>query len=379
MKIIQVNSLLSGGGTDDQCLKLSAGLKELGCRVVIAGPAKAELSPRLFSQRLPLHVLPRQKFGFVRGLHRLIKIIRPQIVHAHHGRDYWPTVLACRLSGVPCQLVLSRHLAKSPSSWLSKNFLLGQCNAMVAVSDFVAKVLISGVIETDSPVIERRSRPPMRGDHRKIRVIHGGIDLENFRPFDASALRAEWGLQPHHFAFAVVGAYDLPVGKGQMEFLEAAARIHQLLPQARFLIIGRGTMREALLEKIQALGLQEKAFLIPYCHQMPSAMNAIDCLVHPAQGTEAFGLVLIEAFACGKPVIATRLDGVPEAFNLVAHGQLVDSLAPSALAEAMIAVAAQKPVPANEPDHRSLLQKFSLQSMAQQYLTLYRELLQSED
>ena len=64
--------------------------------------------------------------------------------------------------------------------------------------------------------------------------------------------------------FAVVGGYDLPRGKGQREFLAAAARIHQKIPQARFLIIGRGSMAEMLRADIARLGLTGKAWLTPY-------------------------------------------------------------------------------------------------------------------
>jgi len=79
-------------------------------------------------------------------------------------------------------------------------------------------------------------------------------------------------------------------------------------------------MAETLRADIARLGLAGKARLTPYCDNMPAAMNAIDCLVHPQIGTEAFGLVLCEAFACGRPVIASALDGIPEAFRVRATG-----------------------------------------------------------
>jgi glycosyltransferase involved in cell wall biosynthesis len=375
MKVLQINSMLSGGGTDEQCLKLCSGLQELGCRVMMVGPIKAELGQEVLRRRIPLHVLPPGKVGFIRGLARVIRRERPEIVHVHHGRDYWPVVLARRLAGTGAKLVISRHLAKSPSSWLSKKFLLNQCDALVAVSEFVAQVLKQGMYEPSSPVVERRARPPIEGDLGRIRVIHGGIDMERFRPGEASALRREWGLADGQFAFAVVGAYDFPVGKGQREFLQAAALIQAQHPQARFLIIGRGTMRDALLDDIQQLGLTGQAWLTPYCQDMPAAMNAIDCLVHPAQGTEAFGLVLIEAFACGKPVIATRLDGIPEAFAFQKSGRLIDSLQPEAIAQAMREVLASSQSAPTENDLTALRQQFSLQSMAKKYFALYQELM----
>ena len=367
--------MLSGGGTDDQCLKLSAGLRQLGCDVYVVGPAAAELSPKVWAQRLPLHVMRPGKVSMVGTLSRFISRLRPDIVHVHHGRDYWPTVAACRLSGQPVKLVISRHLAKSPSSWLSRHFLLSQCANLIAVSEFVAHVLREGVDEPDSAVRERRSRPPIKGDHRRIRVIPCGIDTSRFRPFDATALRKSWGLEPEHWVFAVAGAYDFPVGKGQMEFLEAAALIHEQHPQFRFLVIGRGNMQQALQARIQSLGLTKKAWLTPYCQDMPAALNAIDCLVHPARGTEAFGLVLIEAFACGKPVIATRLDGIPEAFAFGNRGQLINRLTPEALAGAMSTVAAQGPLPLTESERAALVEKFSLETLARRHLELYRGII----
>ncbi len=73
-------------------------------------------------------------------------------------------------------------------------------------------------------------------------------------------------------------------------------------------------------------------------------MNAIDCLVHPQIGTEAFGLVVLEAFACGKPVIASALDGIPEAFAVANFGQLVKPESVEELAGAMLTWA-QRPKP----------------------------------
>src|SRR6202020_2331033 len=110
---------------------------------------------------------------------------------------------------------------------------LGQCDALIAVSQFVAKVLREGAYEPQSPEEERRVRPPIRGDHSKIKVIYGGIDTAKFAPADASSKRRELGVEPDQYAFAVVGGFDSPRGKGQREFLAAAAKIHKEVPGAR--------------------------------------------------------------------------------------------------------------------------------------------------
>jgi glycosyltransferase involved in cell wall biosynthesis len=268
-------------------------------------------------------------------------------------------------------------MAKSPSSWASRKFLLGQCDAMIAVSGFVEKVLRDGAYEPQSPEEERRVRRPLRGDHSKIHVIPGGIDTAKFRPADAAQKRRELGLQPGDYAFAVVGGFDLPRGKGQREFLAAAPRVQEKLPQAKFLIIGRGSMDKLLQADIARLGLSGKAWLTGQVSEMPQVMNAIDCLVHPQIGTEALGLVVCEAHACGKPVIASALDGIPEAFAAANYGRLVPPENIDALADAMVSQAGQpKLSPAQaEEMHRRVENAFSLELMGAKTLQFYRELI----
>lgn len=380
LRVVHLNSMLKGGGTDDQCVKLVAALVELGQTAAICGPDGRDYSRVIRALEVPFHPTPPEglaKWRFILSAARSLRRERAQIAHGHHGRDLWPTLLAARLSGVRPQLVLTRHLAKSPASWASRRFILGQCDALFAVSEFVAKVLREGHYEPESPEAERHSRPPMLGDCSKIEVIYGGIDTERFRPLDAAAQRAAWGLAPEHFAFAVVGGYDFPRGKGQREFLEAAAKIRAQVPNARFLIVGRGGLAETLRGDISRLGLAGVASLPPYCHDMPLAMNAIDCLVHPAIGTEAFPGVVLEALACGKPVIASALDGIPEAFAAGGFGQLVKPESVDELAAAMRAWAAR---PALSPAecaalHRRVAERFSVRACAERVLVSYRRLL----
>jgi len=379
LRILQLDSMLTGGGTDDQCVKLAAGLHQLGQQVVLAGPGGREFSKIASTSGAPFFDMGKDssKLKFIFRAARLIRREKTQIVHGHHGRDIWPAIMAARLAGTRPKLVLSRHLAKSPSSWASRRFLLRQCDALIAVSDFVAKVLREGVYEPDSPEAERHARPPLLGNHGKIEVIYGGIDTEKFKPANAQEARLELGLQPGEYAFAVVGGFGLPRGKGQREFLAAAARMHKEAPQARFLIIGRGSMEEILKADIERLGLTGKAWLTGQKRDMPQVMNAIDCLVHPQIGTEALGLVVCEAHACGKPVIATALDGIPEAFAPGGCGMLVPAEDVAALADAMLQQA-RSPLPDDGQKaamHERVEQFFSLQRQADLVLQLYRALL----
>jgi len=379
VRAVHLNSMLTGGGTDDQCVKLAAQLHRLGQRAVIAGPAGRAFAPVIEQLGAPFFDTGAAagRLLFIRRVAQLIRREKIHIVHGHHGRDLWPTILAARLAGPRPKIVLTRHMAKSPSSPASRRFLLGQCDAMIAVSEFVARVLREGVYEPDSPEAERRVRPPLRGDHGKIHVIPGGIDVARFRPADAAAKRSEFNLRQSDYAFAVVGGFDLPRGKGQREFLAAAARIHEKTPRARFLIIGRGSMAELLRADIARLGLEGKAWLTGQASDMPQVMNAIDCLVHPQIGTEALGLVVCEAHACGKPVIASNLDGIPEAFAAGNYGRLAPPEDIETLGAAMASQAHEPPLTplAAAAMHERVAQRFSLEQMGAKVLRLYRDLL----
>ncbi|MDD4932367.1 MAG: glycosyltransferase family 4 protein [Methylacidiphilaceae bacterium] len=374
--ILQVNSLMSGGGTDVQAILLAAGLQRMGCSVALAAPPAGPLSHEAEKRGIPILPLPRHKASLVLSLAQWIRRGRFSIVHAHHGRDYWPTILAVRLAGGGASALLTRHMAKSPSSWPSRRFLLNAADGVIAVSQFVYRVVTKGDYEPESTDPERRSRPPMKGDLSKIHMIPPGIEIERFLPKEVTSERFSWGFGPEHRIFALVGGCSFPHGKGQEVFLEAAALVHARLPQTRFLLLGSGSMQGYLAEKARALGLQGKALLLPHCDRMPEFLNSIDCLVRPGVGTEALGLAILEALACGKPVIAGAIDGIPEAFVSEAAGRLLERSTPQALASAMEEIARREPLTLSErlTLHEQVAKRFSSESLAERTLALYRRL-----
>ena len=384
LRVLHLNSVLSAGGTDDQCVRLVEGLRHLGIEAQIAGPDGRLFSSICRAAGVPLHVTPREgpaKLGFILTAAMIIRRGGHSIVHGHHGRDLWATVFAARLSGRRPKVVITRHLAKSPGSAISKRFLLGQIDVMICVSEFVARVLREGHRDPSSPEAERHWRPPMRGDFSKLRVIHGGINTNRFQPRDdaeVAELRKRWGLSPGEFAFAIVGGFTAPRGKGHREFLKAAALTRKVLPQARFLIIGQGDLEPTLRADIKELGLEGVAQLTGHCADMPVAMNAINCLVHPQIGTEAFGLVVGEAHACGRPVIASDLDGIPEAFLPGKAGRLVPAESVAALVRAMVEVGTEGVVTWEQRlcMHALVASNLSITEMSRKVAELYNGLCQ---
>ncbi|MCW5559056.1 MAG: glycosyltransferase, partial [Verrucomicrobiae bacterium] len=192
-----------------------------------------------------------------------------------------------------------------------------------------------------------------------------------------AAMRRAWGAAPGDRVFGVVGTFMLPRGKGQREFLAAAARIRPTAPRARFVILGSGNMGPVLEDDIRRLGLSEAARLPGQCADMPTAMNALDCVVHPQIGTEALAFVVIEALACGRPVIASALDGIPEAFAMGGLGTLVPPEDVEALASAMGAMASAPPPSESERRavHDRVAARMSLSRHVEEMMALYRELV----
>src|ERR1051325_3429833 len=99
MRILHLNSMLKGGGTDDRSVRIAHALLQAGHTTSLAGPAGREFSQ--IAQRLgipfhPLRVGPL-KLPLIFHTARFIRREKIQVLHARHGRDYWPAILAARL------------------------------------------------------------------------------------------------------------------------------------------------------------------------------------------------------------------------------------------------------------------------------------------
>ena len=323
LRILQVNSLFTGGGVDNQTLELSAGLRDLGDDVTLAVAADSRWEHRARALGVRVATFRRRsaaKNAMMRCLIGLIRQHRIQIIHAHQGRDYWPAILAARLAGRGTRVVVTRHLMAEPRR-LSRLLLLRNAN-VIAVSQAVERVI----------------RAHLKGPQERIHQIYCGLDFSRFlteRTPEVWNYRQKLGWPESAIVFAVVGSFHFPRGKGQLEFLEAAARLNKEFPEARFAILGYGEMESMLKERISVLGLEGVANVFAFHDDIPLFMSAMDVLVHPTTFTEAFPLVTLEALASGRPVIASRRDGIVEGFVEGEHGIFLPPGEVPALVEAM--------------------------------------------
>jgi glycosyltransferase involved in cell wall biosynthesis len=140
-------------------------------------------------------------------------------------------------------------------------------------------------------------------------TIHEGIDLGHVAAAPAANLHAELWL-PHH-APIVGNVAALVPHKGQRHLIEAAAIVVRSVPDARFVIAGEGELRPALEKQIKEHHLEKHVFLTGFRPDVLSMHKAFDLFVMSSI-TEGLGTSLLDAMACGKPIVATTAGGMPE-------------------------------------------------------------------
>ncbi len=166
----------------------------------------------------------------------------------------------------------------------------------------------------------------MDGVGLPVFTIPGGVDCSRWRP-DMQArqrVRNSLGYGPDQVVIGYLSR--LAPSKGVMALPALAQRLLRLLPGVRFLVVGGGPQYASLQARIEELGLREYFAVLgpkPW-NEAPAYLNAMDVFVFPSR-TEAFGLALAEAMACGVPPVARRSAGAVEINQHEETGYLVTS------------------------------------------------------
>jgi glycosyltransferase involved in cell wall biosynthesis len=163
----------------------------------------------------------------------------------------------------------------------------------------------------------------------KISVVRNGVDLARFEPVDRAEARRRLGLTDGPIVMSIG---NLVQEKGHDLVIDALAR----LPQVQGLVVGAGPERERLAKRIEAHGLAARVRLVPEQPQseLKWLYGACDAVVL-ASTREGTPNVLLEAMACGTPVVAMAVGGVPEIVTEPAAGRVVATRTPEALATAI--------------------------------------------
>lgn len=245
---------------------------------------------------------PIQRFWLWRAFENLVRRFRPSIVHAHMATPsgYIATQWAQRLGLPVCVTLHGLDITAYPAA---SGFLLKQTMETMKRADRV--IVISRFLAGQVQTLVGNCRP---------RVCYTGIDTNLFKPDPVQRklfrqrMRVPSGLP----IFCVAGR--MVAEKGLDDVAAVAARVRSEGHQAAWMLIGDGPdlaeLRSALTRNVG----RERVFAIgAVAHNtMPEYLSAADVLVHLST-REGFGMVVLEAQACGLPVVAYRTGGIPEA------------------------------------------------------------------
>ncbi len=282
---------------------------------------------------------------------------RVDIMHAHEFamNTYASIVSAC--TGVP--LVATVH---------GKNYYTERWRRRAAYR-FVARHAVMVAVSED---IRTFLQSAAGVDPGRIVVIQNGIDCARFRPDPTRRLdaRSELGLSPTQVVLGAIGMH-YPV-KGHRYLVRAMELVRRHHPDTVLLLAGDGPVRVELERDVARSSLEGNVRFLGFYEDVERLLQALDVFVLPSL-SEGLPLALLEAMACGKPVVATAVGGVPEVVSHGATGLLVPPADPEALAASILLLVQDAALSARlGPSARADVERrFGLARMVQRYETLY--------
>ena len=327
LRVAYISTTSEPGGAEISLATLIKGLdrREVEPRALLPGPGP--LAEKLRALDVPVSFVPmetrrrRRPLGFWRSQRAIGNWLRQQGPDLVHVNSFWAPELvipAARRAGFPvvyhCRDLYDRLDPARASA-------LRMCSAVIAITRCVAQRL-----EALLPGLP-------------VKVIYNDVDqaeLEAAAP--DSSLRPSLGWEE---CFVVGIASRISPDKGQLDFIRAAAIVSECCPSARFLVVGSPLFTHdrgypaRLDSEILSLGLQGRVHFTGFVESVASVYKTMDVCVL-ASRSEPFGLVVVEAMACGIPVVATRSGGPEEVIRHGETGLLVDVERPDQMAEAII-------------------------------------------
>lgn len=371
--VLQVLPALgAGGGVERGTIEVAGAIVEAGGRALVAsaGGAQVHELARVGAEHITFPLDSKNPLVMRANIGRLVRLIqarRIDVVHARSRAPAWSAWLAARRAGV--HFVTTFHGTYSAGNWLKRryNMVMTKGERVIAISGFIAGHVrqLYGV-----PV-------------GRIRVIHRGVDLERFDPRRVTAervaaLATEWRLTDGLPVVMLPGR--LTRWKGQTVFIKALAKLGRR--DVRALLVGSDQGRTGYRTELEALiaehNLNTVARIVDHCSDMAAAYMLTDVVVSASTDPEAFGRVVTEAQAMGRPVIATDHGGARETVRNGETGWLVPPGDAARLAQALELALAMTPeeraaVAAAARAH--VAATFDLQLMCARTLEVYDRLL----
>ena len=197
----------------------------------------------------------------------------------------------------------------------------------------------SASIGVSAALVERMRSLGMAAD--RLHVMRNGVDTQRFQIQPQATARQALGMAAPGPVLLTVG--NLHEHKGQRLAVQALALVQKQHPSAQLYVVGAGPDREQLVRDAAALGLADAVHLVGAVPNtaLSAWYSAADVLIL-ASSREGWPNVLLEAMACGTPVVATRVGGVPEIVQTPRVGRVVQERTAAALASAVVELLAQR-------------------------------------
>ncbi|OAN46082.1 glycosyltransferase family 4 protein [Magnetospirillum moscoviense] len=374
--VLQVLPALVTGGVERGTVDVAAALAQAGWRSIVAstgGPMVRELI-RAGAEHIELPLASKNPLVIRKNTERLIHLIEDKgvdLVHARSRAPAWSAYGAAQRTNA--HFVTTFHGTYNLGWFGLKqkyNAVMTKGERVIAISEFIAE----------------HTRRVYGLEPERIRVIHRGVDLAKFDPTRVSQERIiqlanRWRLPDGYPVIMLPGR--LTRWKGQAVLIEALAELGR--HDIRCLLVGsdqgRASYRQELVDLVKKRDLTDVVHIVDECNDMPAAYMLTDVVVSASTDPEAFGRVVIEAQAMGRPVIATD-HGAPR--EIVAHGRTGWLAAPgdaSALAQAVgrfLALTEAERGTIADLGQRFVRANFTKEAMCARTLAVYREVLSGE-
>jgi glycosyltransferase involved in cell wall biosynthesis len=254
-------------------------------RPTVIAPFVSPMTERWAALGIPVHIAAiDDEIGLAHSVERIVELARhvqADVLHAHLPNAHAASTIAGAACGVPVVATIhGRQLTLRDVEALQ----LGEGHAVMVCEYGLAQARLLGI------------------DASRVSWIPNGVDTQRFSPSPAR-------IASQSVTVGFVGR--LAPEKGPLDFVRVAALLLHATPTLRFRIIGDGPLRGEVESAVVRSSLADRVELVGMVHDMPAAYRGLDMLVSTSQ-SEGAPLAILEAMACGLPVIATSVGGVPE-------------------------------------------------------------------
>jgi glycosyltransferase involved in cell wall biosynthesis len=370
------------GGIETYAYNIAKGLVDAGHLVKVYTARMPGLPAREIWQGIHVHrfhsIARPFSYPFMPGLTHALTQDSCDILHAHINSpmtvDF--TAFAARLMGVP--LVITYHAdalihdiaarAKKFRRWLSQVYWLSRHIA----ASIAARLIVTSPIYLESSKFLQRYR-------YKTSIVPAVVDPFFLTPLDdKTAAKESLGYAEDDLLVLFVGR--LVPYKGLRVLFRAFRYVKKRIPKVRLSIVGSGPEYANLTQLSHELGLTDiiRFHSVLSQEELRDAYSACDLFVLPSRSrSEAFGIVLLEAMARGKPVVATHVGGIPYVVNDKETGILVPPYDPKPLADAICLLLKNPELreKMGQAAREHVLQKFTRKPTTKQLEKVYFELL----